>query len=75
MEVFMEQELIYAEMVYEDARHNMELRHIDCMKIEEELKHLRTLSELKEKQNSLLNARTAKQYTYLPKKLITEIVY
>ena len=31
----MELELIYSEMAYEDARHLMELRHINCIKVEE----------------------------------------
>ena len=71
----MELELIYSQISYENARYTMELKHIDCMKLEEELKHLRTLSELNKEKETLLKSRTAKQYTYLPKKLITEIVY
>ena len=70
----MELELIYSEMAYEDARHLMELRHIDCIKVEEELKHLKKLSELKEQKESLLKSRN-KNYSYIPERLMSEIVY
>ncbi len=70
----MELELIYSEMAYEDARHLMELRHIDCIKVEEELKHLKKLTELKEQKENLLKSRS-KKCSYIPQKLITEIIY
>ena len=70
----MELELIYSEMAYEDARHLMELRHIDFIKVEEELKHLKRLSELKEQKETLLKSRN-KKYSYIPQKLMSEIVY
>ena len=50
----MELELIYSQISYENARYTMELKHIDCMKIEEELKHLRILSELNKEKETLL---------------------
>ena len=70
----MELELIYSEMAYEDARHLMELRHIDCIKIEEDLKHFKRLSELKEQKETLLKSRN-KNYSYIPQRLMSEIVY
>ena len=70
----MELELIYSEMAYEDARHLMELRHIDCIKIEEDLKHFKRLSELKEQKETLLKSRN-KNYSYIPERLMSEIVY
>ena len=70
----MELKLIYSEMAYEDARHLMELRHIDCIKIEEDLKHLKRLSELKEQKETLLKSRN-KNYSYIPQRLMSEIVY
>ena len=70
----MELELIYSEIAYEDARHLMELRHIDCIKIEEDLKHFKRLSELKEQKESLLKSRN-KNYSYIPERLMSEIVY
>ena len=70
----MELELIYSEIAYEDARHLMELRHIDCIKIEEDLKHFKRLSELKEQKETLLKSRN-KNYSYIPQRLMAEIVY
>ena len=70
----MELELIYSEMAYEDARHLMKLRHIDCIKVEEELKHLKRLSESKEQKETLLKSRN-KNYSYIPQRLMSEIVY
>lgn len=70
----MELELIYSEIAYEDARHLMELRHIDCIKIEEDLKHFKRLSELKEQKETLLKSRN-KNYSYIPERLMSEIVY
>ena len=70
----MELELIYSEIAYEDARHLMELRHIDCIKIEEDLKHFKRLSELKEQKETLLKSRN-KNYSYIPQRLMSEIVY
>jgi hypothetical protein len=52
----------------------MELRHIDCIKVEEELKHLKKLSELKEQKENLLKSRS-KKCSYIPQRLITEIIY
>ena len=70
----MELELIYSEIAYEDARHLMELRHIDCIKIEENLKDFKRLSELKEQKETLLKSRN-KNYSYIPERLMSEIVY
>ena len=61
-------------MAYEEARHIMQLRHIDCIKVEEELKHLKRLSELKEQKETLLKSRNNK-YSYIPQMLMSEIVY
>jgi len=71
----MELELIYAEMQYENARYDMEIKHLDCRKIEEELKHMKILSSLKDKKEKLLKEKFQKQHSYLPRKLITDIVY
>ena len=70
----MELELLYREMDYENARHTMELRHIDCIKVEEDLKHFKRLSELKEQKESLLNRRN-QNCPYIPQKLMAEFVY
>ncbi len=70
----MELELLYREMDYENARQTMELRHIDCLKVEEDLKHFKRLSELKEQKESLLNRRNQK-CSYIPQKLMAEFVY
>jgi hypothetical protein len=70
----MELELIYSEMAYEEARHIMQLRHIDCIKTEEDLKHFKRLSELKEQKESLLKSRD-KKCSYIPQRLMTEMAY
>jgi len=71
----MELEHVYSQIAYEDARHTMELRHLDCSKIEEELKHLKILSSLQSEKEKLLKSQSTKSQAYLPKKIITNIEY
>ena len=65
----MELELIYSKIAYEDARYTLELKHFDCKKIEEEIKHLKILSKLKEEKEKLLKAQTEIHFAYNPKKI------
>ena len=69
----MELTLVNNEIAYEEARHIMVLRDIDVSKVEEDLKHLKRLSELKEKKEELLNNTNCTQHYYLPKKLLTSL--
>ena len=69
----MELTLVNNEIEFEKARHIMELRHIECYKVEEDLKHLKRLSELKEKKVEILNDTNRAQHYYLPKKILTSL--
>ena len=43
-----EMELIYCKIDYENARNKMEQHRLNCMKMEEEIQHFKTLSDLQQ---------------------------
>lgn len=49
----MELELIYNRISCEDARFALALKRLECRKIEEEIKHIKILSQLKEDKEKL----------------------
>ena len=67
----MELELIYNRISCEDARYALALKRIECRKIEEEIKHIKILSQLKEDKEKLLKAQIEKHLKYNPKGGIT----
>lgn len=67
----MDMELINSQIAYEKARHNMEVCHIDCLKIEEELAHLKHLSALEKEKDKLLEYYSVRNFTtYKQKKCL-----
>ena len=60
---------VNAEIDYENARHNMELHHIECLKMQENLKHIKSMTELTIKKTNL---RKYCDCVYTPHKLTTD---
>ena len=66
-----EMELIYCKIDYENARNKMEQHRLNCMKMEEEIQHFKTLSDLQQQKEQLLNKKSEKEYNFLfhPKRI------
>ena len=67
----MELEIIYSKINYENARYNMDLTCIKCLKAEADLLHLKNLEQLELEKQEILSAMTksGKFYTYRPSKI------
>ena len=67
----MELEIIYSKINYENARYNMDLTRIKCLKAEADLLHLKNLEQLELEKQEILSAMTKldKFYTYRPSKI------
>ena len=65
----MELELIYSKIAYEKARHNMEICHLDCLKIKEQIEHINHLEDLENEKDTILKSYSVKDAPrYQPQK-------
>ena len=71
----MELEVIYSKINYENARYNMDLTRIKCLKAEADLLHLKNLEQLNQEKEKIISAmvKLDKVYSYKPIKFTTDI--
>ena len=67
----MKLEIIYSKINYENARYNMDLTRIKCLKAEADLLHLKNLEQLENKKKEILSAMVSshKFYAYNPERI------